>query len=155
MKRKTDLRLVGLGLLLAVALLAPGLVQAKEEPGRNPGVFREKVARDLNLTPDKAKAFLAVGEKYDRSRQEIIARIKKNESELTKALAAPQPDAAKIKGLVAGIIADHNELLDTFKVQRQEEMAHLTPVQQGKFLLALKRWHEEMCMRYEKKEKKK
>ena len=52
------------------------------------------------------------------------------------------------------ITSDHANLLETFKVQRQAEMALLTPVQQGKFLMTLKKWHEEMCMRYEKQEKK-
>jgi Spy/CpxP family protein refolding chaperone len=155
MQRKTDLRLVGLGLLLAVALLAPGPGLAKENPGSDYGIQKAKVAQDLGLTPDKAKAFLAVGEKYHGSRQAIIERIKKNESALAQALAAAKPDAAKIKGLVAAIISDHNELLDTFRVQRREEMAHLTPVQQGKFLLALKKWHEKLCQKYEKKETKK
>lgn len=155
MQRKTDLRLVGLGLLLAVALLLPGPVQAKEKPGSDYGIKKAKLAQDLGLTPDKAKAFLAVGEKYEGSRQAIIERIKKNESALSQALAAPKPDVAKIKTLVAAIIGDHSELLDTFKVQRREEMAHLTPVQQGKFLLALKKWHEELRQKYEKKEKKK
>lgn len=115
---------------------------------------RENLAQELHLTPEKAKEFQAVGDKYAQSRMAIIDRIKKNEGELGKSLAAPKPDAAKIKDLAAAISADHGNLFETFKAQRQEELRLLTPVQQGKFIMALKRWHEEMCQQYEKKEKK-
>jgi len=154
MKKRTDFWLVCLGLLLAVALLTPGLGQAGEERGGSPGRYNEKLAKDLNLTPEKAKEFQVVGEKYDQSREEIIERMRNNESELEKALAVTQPDEAKIKELVAAIAAGHDKLVDTFKAQRREEMLLLTPVQQGKFLMALKKWHEEMCMKYEEKVKK-
>lgn len=154
MKRIRNFWLAAVGFLLAVSLLTPGLGQAKEERGSNPGVQKEKMAQDLGLTPDKAKDFLAVGERYDRSRKEIIEGIKKNEEELEKAMAAPQPDGAKITGLVAAITAGHSKLWETFRVQRQEEMALLTPVQQGRFLMALKKWHQEMCEKYEKQGKK-
>jgi Spy/CpxP family protein refolding chaperone len=145
MKNKTDLWLRGLGLLLVAALLSPGLAQPKEEgEGSHLGIPREKLIIELNLSPDKAQEFLAVGGKYDQSRKEVIERIKKNENELGKALLAPQPDEGKINELVAALISDHDVLFETFKAQRQEEMALLTPMQRGKFLLALKKWHEEM-----------
>jgi Spy/CpxP family protein refolding chaperone len=153
MKRINNLLLAGILLLLAISLVTPGPGQAQEKRGPDPGVQKEMLAKDLGLTPDKAKAFLAVGEKYQRGRQEIIERIRKNEDELEQATAAPQPDEAKIKGLVAATTADHNKLWETFKVQRQDEIALLTPVQQGKFLLALKKWHREMCVKYEKQGK--
>jgi Spy/CpxP family protein refolding chaperone len=154
MKKRTDFWLVCLGLLLAVAVLTPGLGQAREERGGSPGMHKEKLTMDLNLTPEKAKAFQVVDEKYDQSRQEIIERIRNTESELGKVLAVNQPDEGKIKELVAALGAGHDRLVETFKAQRREEMALLTPVQQGKFLLALKKWHEEMCIRYEEKVKK-
>lgn len=68
-------------------------------------------------------------------------------------MAAPQPDGIKITGLVATITADHNRLWETFRAQRQEEMALLTPMQQGKFM-ALKKWHQEMCVKDEQPGKK-
>jgi Spy/CpxP family protein refolding chaperone len=154
MKKRTDFWQVYLGLFLAVVLLAPGIGQAREEPGGSPSIQREKLAKDLNLTPEKAKEFQVVGEKYDQSREEIIGPMRNNESELEKALTVTQPDEAKIKELVAAITAGHDKLVDTFKAQRREEMLLLTPVQQGKFLMALKKWHEEMCMKYDEKVKK-
>jgi len=142
MGRKMDFWMLGLTLFLGIALLAaiPGQAKEKYEAART-----EKLVKELNLSPEKAKEFQAVGSKYAQSRQEIIERIKKNESELEKALAAPKPDEGKIKELAAAISGDHSKLFETFKTQRQEELQLLTPVQQGKFILALKRWHEEMC----------
>jgi Spy/CpxP family protein refolding chaperone len=154
MKKRTDFWQVCLGLLLVVALLTPGIGQAREEPGSSPAMQREELAKDLNLTPEKAKEFQMVDEKYDQSREEIIGQMRNNENELEKALAITQPDEAKIKELVAAIAAGHDKLVDTFKAQRREEMLLLTPVQQGKFLMALKKWHEEMCMKYDEKVKK-
>jgi len=142
----------GILLFLALALLAPYPVAAKEPSGK--GIPKERIAQDLGLTGDKAQAFLAVGDRYHRTREEIIERIRKHEEGLEQAMAAPQPDDAKIKGLVAAITADHNKLWDTLRVQRQEEMALLTPMQQAKYLMALKKWHQEMCLKYEKQEKK-
>ncbi len=154
MKRKTDFRLMWLGLLLVAALLAPSLGQAQEKHEGSYSELQQNLVKELNLTPDKAKEFLAVGEKYDRSRVEIIGKIDKTDSELEKALAAPQPDAGKINELVAAAVADQDQLFTTFKAQRQEEMALLAPVQKGKFLLALKKWHQGEREKYEKTEKK-
>lgn len=140
---------VGLALFLGVAFLAAMPVQALERGAQN-----EKLIKELNLTPEKAKEFQAVGEKYARSRKDLVERIKKNESELEQALAAAKPDEGKIKVLAAAISADHSKLFETFKAQRQEELHLLPPLQQGKIILALKRWHEEMCKQQEKPEKK-
>jgi len=151
MGKKMDFWMLGLTLFLGIALLAaiPGQAKEKYEAART-----EKLVKELNLSPEKAKEFQAVGEKYAQSRRGLIDEIKKNEGELEKALAAPPADEAKIKDLAAAISADHSKLFETFKAQRQEELRLLTPVQQGKFILALKRWHEEMCQKYEKQEKK-
>ena len=89
MKKRTDFWQVCLGLLLAVALLTPGIGQAREEPGGSLGMQKEKLAKDLNLTSEKAKEFQVVGEKYDQSREEIIERMRNNESELKKPWPLP------------------------------------------------------------------
>jgi Spy/CpxP family protein refolding chaperone len=138
-------------LIVAVALLvlSPGPARGQ---GRSsyPGLERQTLVKELGLTPEQAKAFQAVGDKCDQSRDKIAAEFKSKESELEKALAAPKPDEMKIKELVAAIIQGHDQLLQTVKAQRQEEMALLTPIQQGKFILALKKWHEEMKEKPEK-----
>ena len=154
MKSKKDFWLMWVGLLLVVALLAPSLGQAQEKREGGYSELQQKLVKELNLTPDRAKEFQAVGQKYEQSRVEVIGRIEANDSELEKAVTAPQPDAAKINELVAAAIAGQDKLFETFKAQRQEEMALLTPLQKGKFLIALKKWHHEEREKYEKTEKK-
>lgn len=144
MNRKKDFWWRCLGFLLAAALLAPGGGDAKDKRSCVYCIDLERLLTELNLAPEKAKEFQAVGVKYDQTRLEISDSLKKNEGELIKLLATAQPDEGKIKELVAAVSSDHDKLLETFKAQRLEEMAFLTPVQQGKFLLALKRWHKEM-----------
>jgi Spy/CpxP family protein refolding chaperone len=155
MNRKMEFWHIGLGLLFAAALLAPGHTLAKEERGgTGHGLPREQIVKELDLSPAKAKEFLAVGDKYEETRKGIIEGIKNSEGELEKALSAPKSDEEKIKGLVAAITAGHDQLFQSFKAQRNEEMALLTPVQQGKFLIALKKWHQEIREKYEKQGKK-
>ena len=145
MRSKKDVWVIWLGLLWVITLLAPGLVQAKEEgPGSDFKMQCENLIKELNLAPDKAREFLAVGERYGQSRKGIVEGLKKDQDELEKALAAPQPEEGKIKALVGTVTAEQEKFFETFKAQRREEMALLTPVQQGKFLMALRKWHQEM-----------
>ncbi len=146
MNCKTYTWVKGFALLLMLMLMTPSLSLSKEEiePG-SMEMQRQKLVEELNLSPDKAKEFLAVGEKYHQIRQDVIGRIAKNESDLNTALAAPQPDESKINQIVTALIADHDQLFESFKAQRHEEMGLLTPMQRGKFLLALKKWHEEVA----------
>jgi Spy/CpxP family protein refolding chaperone len=136
--------LMALLLLLAAMLLTPGYHKAQAEPAGSPYKLEwQKLVKELNLTPKKAAEFQAVGAKYSETRKVLIEKLKKNETDLEEAVAGPKPDMFKIEKLVPVIIADHNQLFESFKLQRQEEMSLLTPLQQAKYLLALKKWHEE------------
>jgi Spy/CpxP family protein refolding chaperone len=141
--KSNDFWRMSLGLLMVVMLLAPGHSQAQAGPTKGDYKLEwEKLVKELNLTPQKAAEFQAVGAKYSQIRKGIIESLRKNENDLEKAVAAPQANEAKIEKLVPLIIADHNQLFESFKLQRQEEMALLTPLQQAQYLLALKKWHE-------------
>ena len=72
----------------------------------------------------------------------MAGSVAAKESDLEKVLAAPQPDESRTKDLVAAVIKGHDQLFQSLKEQRQAEMALLTPVQQGKFIVALKKWHQ-------------
>jgi Spy/CpxP family protein refolding chaperone len=150
MKRKTGSWLKGVTLLLVIILMTPALGHSEEREAGFLVMQRGMLVKELNLSPDKAKEFLAVGEKYHQMREEVIGRIKKGESDLDIALAAPQPDESKINQIVTALITDHDQLFETFKAQRHEEMALLTPVQRGKFLMALKKWHDEVAQKEKK-----
>lgn len=145
MKRPTGFWFKGLGLVFVVALLVPGMGLAGEESrGSRPGMEKEKFFMKLGLNSEQAKAFQAIDDKFNQSRGGIIEEIENNERELEEAISSPQPDEIKIKELVAEVTRGHDQLFQTFRAQRQEEMALLTPIQQGRFLLALKRWHQEI-----------
>ena len=133
------------GLVIAAIFLAPFNFQAQAEPASAQYREWEKLIKELNLTPEKAAEFQARGAKFAQIREGLIENLGQNESDLEKAIAATQPDEAKIEKLVPLIISEHNQLFESFKEQRQEEMAILTPLQRGKYLLALKKWHAENC----------
>lgn len=150
MNRTTGSWLNGFTLLLVIILLTPVLGHPEEREAGFLEMQRGMLVKELNLSPDKGKEFLAVGEKYHQMREEVIGRIKKGEGDLDITLAAPQPDESKINQIVTALIADHDQLFETFKAQRHEEMALLTPVQRGKFLMALKKWHDEVAEKEKK-----
>ncbi len=95
---------------------------------------------DLKLTPDKEAAVLALGQKYAKERQDLMAALKKNREDLKAALSAAKPDEAKIRDLVRAASAAQDKLLTSFKMERDEAMTLMTPVQQGQFILVLGNW---------------
>jgi Spy/CpxP family protein refolding chaperone len=143
------------GLIVTVLLLAPSLVQAKGKSWEHYKEHKEKIIKELKLTPDKAKEFQQVDEKYAKARQEIYASLKKDQAELKQAMAASKPDEAKVKDLVSSITSEQDKLMDSFKSQRNDELALLTPLQQGKYLMALGDWRHEMIEKYKEKMEKK
>ncbi len=153
MRGKKNFWTIALALLVAVGLVLPAMAQEKKAQGKETMAEffkkeRENLCGELKLSPDKAKEFMAIGDKYDQKRKEIIEKIKKNEADLKAAVNASPPDDAKIKSVVDDAVANQEQLFDTFKDQRKEEMALLTPLQQAKYLLTLMKWHRTV---YEKK----
>ena len=76
-----------------------------------------------------------------------MAGLKKSKEDLqAPASAVPSPDEAKIKGLVDGFIAAEVKLFNSFKNELNEEMAQMTPIQQSKYLMAMEKWRQDMCL---------
>ena len=86
-----------------------------------------------------------------KSAQTIIANIKKSSDELKAALAAATPDEAKVKELVNAVTAGQDNLFASFKKQREEEMGLMTPIEQGKYLMAMSQWRQKMMEKQKKK----
>lgn len=152
MKAKLPVKIVALCAILAVVLLAPALVQAKGEMEKHLKEFQGKTLKQMNLPPDKQKAFMAVNDKYAAERQKIIADLKTSQEDLKTAVAAAKPDEGKIKDLVSAITAGQEKLFASFKNQRDEELALLSPVDQGKYLVAITQWRHDLmdkCMKQE------
>ena len=155
MKGKAHFLSVVISLILTGLFLVPALGQAKEDSwGEMHKMRRATAVKELKLSPEKAKAFNAVEEKYAKDRQELIERLKKSQAELQNAMAAATPDAAKIRGLVTAIRADQDKMAQSFKSQLDGELAMMTPVQQGQYLLTLHKWREEMMEEHMKMKQK-
>jgi len=99
MKGKSIFLSSAIFVILTSLLLVPALGQTKEDSwsGRHK-MRRATLVKELKLSPDKAKDFNAVGDKYAKDRQELIERLKKSHTELINALAAATPDADPFSG---------------------------------------------------------
>ena len=100
--------------------------------------------KELKLAPEKEKAMLAVEDKYAAERKEIIAGVKKANEDLQAAMAAANPDEAKLKELVSALTAGQDKIFASYKNQRDEELALMTPVEQAKYLMVLGQWRQKM-----------
>jgi Spy/CpxP family protein refolding chaperone len=139
MKGKFHLRAICIILGVWVLLPSLPLVQAKEGGWER---MKEKVKivkdlGDLKLAPEKKQELLAVEEKYAKERKDIVAALKKYREDLEAALAAPTPDEAKIKDLISAANAAQDKLLTSFKMERDEMMALMTPIQQAQFIIGM------------------
>jgi Spy/CpxP family protein refolding chaperone len=155
MKGKAHFLSVVISLILTGVFLVPALGQAKEDSWSEMHKMRRAtLVKELKLSPEKAKDFNAVEEKYAKERQEIVEKLKKSQGELETAVAAATPDESKIKGLVAAIRSDQDKMVKSFRSQVDEEMALMTPLQQGQYLLTLHKWREEMMQEHMKMKQK-
>lgn len=151
MQGKFNFKLAALAAVLIALLVVPAQGQTKDEHEAYYKECKAKMIKELQLSPDKEKAMQAVEEKYAAERKEIIAGLRKADADLEDALKAPTPDEAKVKGLVSAVTASQDKLFASFKNQRDEDLALMTPVQQGKYLIAVKHWRHDMMEKHEKK----
>lgn len=143
MKGKLNFKLAALCAILSAALVAPAAAQVKDEAMERFKQRRTQIIKQLKLDPEKEKAMLAVDDKYSSKRQEIVATMNKSQEELRAALAT-KPDEAQVKGLVSAVTGGMDALFNSFKSQREEEMALMNPIEQGKYLIEMSKWREEM-----------
>ena len=144
MKGKLNFKLAVLCAILSAGLVAPAVGQVKDEAMERFKQRRIQIIKQLKLAPDKEKAALAVEDKYSSQRPAITAALNKNQGELREALALPKPDEAKVKELVSAVTGGMDALFNSFKSQREEEMALMNPIEQGKYLIEMSKWREEM-----------
>jgi hypothetical protein len=144
MKGKAHFLSVAISLILTGLFLAPALGQATEKEEAHYKAQNDQVIKELKLAPAKEKAILAVEDKYARERKEIMAGVQKAHDGLQAALAAANPDEAKLKELVGALIASQDKMFTSFKNQRDEELSLMTPAEQGKYLIVQGQWREKM-----------
>jgi len=146
MKGKLIFKLGVLSIILSFLLVIPALGQLNQDLGKKLCEFKAQTLKDLKLTPDKEKALLASEEKCVVDREKIIAELKKSKEDLQAALAAPTPDEAKVKGLVATFVAAQAKLFASFRDELNQELSQMSPLQQGKYLMAMERWRQDVCL---------
>jgi hypothetical protein len=145
MKGKLMFKLVVLSTIFSLLLVVPVLGQTNEELGKQLKEYKAQTYTDLKLDPKQVKKLAAVEDKYSTMRGKLVDDSKKAWDDLQAALAAPKPDNAKLKGLVKGYIAAQGDLFASFRKELDEELAQMTPVQQGKYLVAMEKWRQK-CM---------
>ena len=151
MKGKFNFKLGALCAILGAMLLMPTLGQAKEEGEAGYKKQKDQMIKELKLAPDKEKAMLGVEVKSAAERKEIIAGMKKANEDLQAALAAATPDEAKLKELVSALTAGQDKMFASFKNQRDEELALMTPVEQAKYLMVLGQWRQKIMKKRDQK----
>jgi Spy/CpxP family protein refolding chaperone len=145
MKGKLIFKLVVLSAILSLLLVVPVLGQTDVELGKQLKEYKAQTFAEMKLDPNHIKKLAAVEDKYSTMRGKLVDDSKKAWDDLQAALAAAKPDNAKIKGLVKAYIASQGDLFASFRKELDEELAQLTPVQQGKYLVAMEKWRQK-CM---------
>jgi Spy/CpxP family protein refolding chaperone len=148
MKKSAISKLVMLGVALSALIWTPIHSQAREIKCKHVKEMREKLAQDLKLSPEKTKEFMAIGEKYDKIRRDALEKINKSLEKLKPLVDAEKTDEAQVKKLVTAINSAQAEFMSTYQSRRNEVMALLTPVQQGKYLVATWTRYQEMKGKY-------
>jgi len=146
MKGKLIFKLGALSTILSFLLVVPALGQVNEDLGKKLCAYKAQTLKELKIAPDKEKTLLALEEKCVVAREKIIADLKKSKEDLQAALAVASPDEAKVKGLVNAFTTAQLDLFNSFRNELNEEMAQMTPLQQGKYLMAMERWRQDMCL---------
>ena len=152
MKGKFNFTLGVVCAILSAMLLIPALGQAKEGEGARYKEQMGKMIKERKLAPEKEKAILAVEDKYGKEIEEIKAGQKKANDELQAALAGPNPDEAKLKGLVSAVTVGEDKMFASFKNRRDAELALMTPAEQAKYLVVLGQWRQKMMDKHKEKE---
>ncbi len=148
MKGKLNFKLGALCAILSAMLLLPTLGQAVDEEGAHHKAQKDQIIKELKLAPEKEKAMLAVEDKYAKERQDIVAGMKKATEELQATCAGAKPDEAKLKELVSALTSGQDKMFASFKNQRDEELALMTPVEQARYLLILGQWRQKMMEKH-------
>jgi hypothetical protein len=148
MKGKLIFKLGVLSTILSLLLVVPALgqtAQTNEELGKQLKDYKAKIFEQIKANPNQQKSLIAVEDKYSTIRGEIVDSSKKAWDNLQAALAAPTPDEAKIKEAVKAHIASQAKLFTSFRSELDEELALMSPIQQGKYLVAMEQWRQQ-CM---------
>jgi hypothetical protein len=148
MKGKLIFKLGVLATILSLLLVVPALsqtAQTNEELGKQLKDYKAKIYEEIKVNPNQQKTLVAVEDKYSKMRGEIVDGSKKAWDNLEAMLAAAKPDDAKVVEAVSAYVNAQAKLFSSFKSELDEELGLMSPVQQGKYLIAMEKWRQQ-CM---------
>ncbi|MCX5887912.1 MAG: hypothetical protein NTY36_00490 [Deltaproteobacteria bacterium] len=145
MKGKLIFKLGVLSTILSFLLVVPVLGQTDEELGKQLKEYKAQTFKELKVNPNQEKTLAAIEDKFSTARGQIVDSSKKAWDELQAALAEAPPVDTKVKERVKAYIDGQTKLFNSFRSELDEEMAQMSPVQQGKYLVAMERWRQK-CM---------
>ncbi len=148
MKGKLIFKLVVLSTILSVLLVVPVLGQTgqtNEELGKQLKDYKAKIYAQIKVDPKQEKALMAVEDKYSLERAGIVDSSKKAWDNMQAALAATKPDDAKLTETISAYVNTQANLFSSFRSQLNDELALMSPLQQGKYLVAMEQWRQQ-CM---------
>ena len=110
--------------------------------------FKENLFKQMNLAPEKERAFRAVEDKHAAARQKIIAPPEGCSEAAEDMVAAGKPEnKTKMMGLVHAVTEAQDKLFASYRTQRNEELALLTPEQKAKYLVTMINWRHELMQK--------
>ena len=145
MKGRLIFKLGVFSTILSFLLVVPVLGQTDQELGKQLKEYKAQTFKELKVNPNQEKALVAIEDKYSTARGQIVESSKKSWDELQAVLAEATPAEAKLKERVKAYIDGQTKLFNSFRTELDEEMAQMSPLQQGKYLVAMEKWREK-CM---------
>jgi Spy/CpxP family protein refolding chaperone len=152
MKGKSNFKMGAPWIILGALFLLSSLPLAQAKEGSWERLKEQvEIMRDLNelkLSPERAKALLAIEKKYAQERKDTVDSLKKYQEDLKVALAGATQNQAKISDLVSTISATQDKLFASVKMERDEAMALMTPTQQAQFIIIIGNRYQEVMKKF-------
>jgi Spy/CpxP family protein refolding chaperone len=145
MKEKGIAKLIVFSAILSLLLVVPVLGQTDEELGKQLKEYKAKTLAEIKLDQNQIKKLTEMEDKFSVMRGKLMDVSKQAWDELQAALAADKPDNAKVKSLVKAYLGAQSDLFSSFRKELDQELAEMSPIQQGQFLVAMEKWRQK-CM---------
>ena len=134
-----------IGRLSLLALLISGLLTLtalSQDTGKEAKFkeYRQKLAQELKLSPEKEKEFNELGDKFLHQRMELYKELSRDMANLKQTMTASPIDEAKLKEAIGAVTAVKEKLWSNYQDWWHGEMKLLNPVQQAHYLVTLEKW---------------
>lgn len=102
--------------------------------------YRQKLAQELKLSPEKEKEFNELGDKFMQQRMDLYRQLNQDMVKLKESMTASPPDEAKVKQAVDAVTEVKDKLWSNYQDWWHGEMKLLNPTQQAQYLMTLEKW---------------